>query len=246
MGFWPDGKRAAVSLTFDDARTSQADNGLPILDGHGLKASFYISPSNLMERREGWKKAVASGHELGNHTMHHPCTGHFAWSREHALEGMTLAHMENELVTANAVILHLTGYRATTFGYPCDETWVGRGAGVQSYVPLVAKHFACGRGGMPGGMLPDPAFLDLSLVPCTASDGASLDALKAMAERAAEAESWLVLCGHEIGPAGFQSTEAGVLDAFCGWLKTRPEFIVNTVAEVAGIIRNTRGNETRP
>ncbi len=27
---WPDGKRAAISLTFDDARFSQIDCGLPI------------------------------------------------------------------------------------------------------------------------------------------------------------------------------------------------------------------------
>jgi hypothetical protein len=29
---WPDGKRAAISLTFDDARFSQISQGMPILD----------------------------------------------------------------------------------------------------------------------------------------------------------------------------------------------------------------------
>jgi peptidoglycan/xylan/chitin deacetylase (PgdA/CDA1 family) len=243
VGYWPDGKRAAVSLTFDDARPSQVDNGLALLDGHGIRASFYVSPSNLMERRDGWKKAVAAGHELGNHTMHHPCTGHYKWSREHAIENMTLATMENEIVTANAVILHLTGYKALTFGYPCDQTWVGRGAAVQSYVPLVAKHFICGRGGMPEGTPVDPEWLDLALVPCVGSDGRSLDELKTAVERAVEAGSWLVPCGHEIGNPGFQVTDAGVLDAFCGWLKGRNDILVGTVAEVAGIIREKRGNK---
>ena len=32
---WPEGKHAAISLTFDDARISQVDNGLPILDEYG-------------------------------------------------------------------------------------------------------------------------------------------------------------------------------------------------------------------
>jgi peptidoglycan-N-acetylglucosamine deacetylase len=33
---WPDGARAAVSLSFDDARLSQVDVGLPILDRNGV------------------------------------------------------------------------------------------------------------------------------------------------------------------------------------------------------------------
>src|SRR5438132_1155772 len=33
---WPSGKRAAVSLTYDDALTSQLDHALPALAGHHL------------------------------------------------------------------------------------------------------------------------------------------------------------------------------------------------------------------
>ena len=36
---WPDGARAAVSLTFDDARPSQVDVGLPVFDRHGVKVT---------------------------------------------------------------------------------------------------------------------------------------------------------------------------------------------------------------
>ncbi|HCR92034.1 MAG TPA: hypothetical protein DIW50_16625, partial [Prolixibacteraceae bacterium] len=39
LGFqWPEGKKMAVSFTFDDARFSQADNGLPLFDKYGVKA----------------------------------------------------------------------------------------------------------------------------------------------------------------------------------------------------------------
>ena len=38
--FWPEGKTAALSLTFDDARLSQVDQGLPLLDSYGVKATF--------------------------------------------------------------------------------------------------------------------------------------------------------------------------------------------------------------
>src|SRR5262249_62034159 len=90
---WPDGKRAALSLSFDDARQSQVDVGLALLDKHNVKATFYVVPSAVERRLEGWKKIVASGHEIGNHSLNHPCTGNFAWSRQKALEDYTIEKM---------------------------------------------------------------------------------------------------------------------------------------------------------
>ena len=44
QGFaWPEGRRAAVSLSYDDAVPSQLDNAIPALDRHGLKGSFYLT-----------------------------------------------------------------------------------------------------------------------------------------------------------------------------------------------------------
>src|SRR5258705_3115561 len=40
---WPPGKKAAVSLTYDDALTSQLDNAAPALAGHHLRATFFIT-----------------------------------------------------------------------------------------------------------------------------------------------------------------------------------------------------------
>ena len=90
---WPAGKRAAISLTFDDARFSQIDNGLPLLDEYGTKATFYVLIRPLEERLSDWKKAAANGHEIGNHTMTHPCSGNFPFARERALENYTLEKM---------------------------------------------------------------------------------------------------------------------------------------------------------
>src|ERR1043165_7252823 len=94
---WPKGKRAALSLTFDDARLSQIDRGIPILDQHGVKATFYVSMRAMHQRIEGWKHAVANGHEVGNHTASHRCTGNFGWARSAALEDFDLARMEEDL-----------------------------------------------------------------------------------------------------------------------------------------------------
>ena len=83
---WPNGKRAALSLSFDDARLSQVDIGTKLFDKYGAKATFYVVPERMQHRLEGWKLAVESGHEIGNHTLYHPCTANFSWARDHALE----------------------------------------------------------------------------------------------------------------------------------------------------------------
>ncbi|NQT50540.1 polysaccharide deacetylase family protein, partial [bacterium] len=95
---WPEGQRAALSLTFDDARLSQVDRGIPILDSHGAKGTFYVSPGSARQRLEGWRAAVAAGHEIANHSLNHPCSGNFPFAREKALENYTLDEMERELL----------------------------------------------------------------------------------------------------------------------------------------------------
>jgi len=62
---WPEGRRAAVSLSFDDARLSQVDRGMTILDACGARATFYVSIAGVEERLEAWRLAVAGGHEIG-------------------------------------------------------------------------------------------------------------------------------------------------------------------------------------
>ena len=142
---WPGGKKCAVSLTFDDARPSQIDLGIPLLDRFGVKATFYVSPDALQERVDGWKRAAANGHEIGNHTMHHPCTGNYAFARSKTLEAYTLDQMARELDSASGLIRSLLSVQTVSFAYPCGQTFVGRGKKVKSYVPLVAGRFETGR-----------------------------------------------------------------------------------------------------
>src|SRR5262245_58380990 len=158
---WPEGKRAALSLSFDDARPSQVDVGLALLDKHKVKATFYVVPPSMERRLDGWKKVVASGHEIGNHSMNHPCTGNFAWSRQKALEDYTLDKMRAELQQANQRIKDLLGVTAESFAYPCGQTFVGRGVDTKSYVPIVASLFGSGRLWM-SEAANDPGFCDLA------------------------------------------------------------------------------------
>src|ERR671931_2018435 len=43
-GPWPGECRGAVSLTFDDGMRSQLETAIPLLDEHGLQATFYLNP----------------------------------------------------------------------------------------------------------------------------------------------------------------------------------------------------------
>jgi len=138
---WPEGKRAAVSLTFDDARGSQLDVGLPILARHGTRATFYVSMPALEGRIDRWREAAAAGHEIGNHSLRHPCSANFRWKTEDVLERYTLATIEAELLEANRRLSELFGATPRSFAYPCGQDFVGIGAERRSYVPVVARHF---------------------------------------------------------------------------------------------------------
>ena len=238
--FFPDGRRAALSLTFDDARLSQADVGLDLLDRAQTRATFYVSPANVEQRLERWRSAVAAGHEIGNHTVSHPCTGNFPWSRSRAVEEMSLAQMDRELTGANEVIRQLLGVTPRTYAYPCGLTYVGRGLQHMSYVPLVAKHFVAGRL-FRSEASNDPAFCDLAHLFAVEGDNCSFEQYKVLVDAAIEQGQWLVFAGHEIGEAGRQTTLVPALKELCRYCEDCQDLIwVDTVDKVASHIASLR------
>lgn len=234
---WPNGKRAAVSLSFDDARTSQVDTGLALFAQHHVKVTFFLQAENISKRLEGWKKAVAEGHEISNHTITHPCTGNYAFSRHNALEDYSLETMAGQLDGANAEIERLLGVKPLTFAYPCGLKFVGRGLDVRSYVPLVAERFLVGRGYLDESPN-DPAFCDLSQAMGTPFDDLTFDQMKDLVEKAATDGRWIIFIGHEIGQRGFQVTDADALGKLCDYLNDPANGIwLGTVAEIGGYVR---------
>jgi peptidoglycan/xylan/chitin deacetylase (PgdA/CDA1 family) len=207
---WPEGKRVALSLTFDDGRPSQVDAGTALLDEYGVKATFYVVPTAVQQRLDGWKQAVASGHEIGNHSVQHPCTGNFAWARTKALEDYTLKKMQQELTEANRQIKSLLGVQPEVFAYPCGQKFVGRGRSTKSYVPVVATLFRSGRGWLDEGPN-DPSFCDPAQLTGMEMDGKEFEEILALLENARETGQWLVLAGHEMGTDGRQTTRLATL-----------------------------------
>ncbi len=238
---WPSGKRCAVSLTFDDARLSQPDAGIPLLDRLGIKATFYVSPDDLARRVDGWKAAVRAGHEVGNHTMTHPCTGNYAFSLRNALEDYTLERMAREIDDASRTIEAALGVKPDSFAYPCGQTFVGRGREVRSYVPLVAERFATARGWL-GEDANDPAVCDLVQLLGMESDGKTFEQVKPLLDKAAGEGRWLILAGHEMAEGDYQTTSLKMLEALGRYVNDPANGIwVDTVSRVGRYIRERRG-----
>jgi peptidoglycan/xylan/chitin deacetylase (PgdA/CDA1 family) len=101
-----------VSLSFDDARTSQVERGLVLLKKEGVRVTFFVNPEHVKKRLAGWKQAVADGHEIGNHSLAHSCTGNYPAFLQNALENYDLRMMAHELDGANDQIQKLLGVKA--------------------------------------------------------------------------------------------------------------------------------------
>ena len=240
---WPEGKKMALSLTFDDARPSQVDNGIPILDSYGVKATFYVTPGRIDERLSGWKSAVENGHEIGNHTLNHPCSGNFPWARHKSLEGMRLRDIAREIEGADEAIESLLGVTPETFAYPCGQTFVGRGAGLQSYIPLIHTLYLAGRCWMSEGPN-DPVFCDPANLFAVELDGKDFDEVLQIISGASESGSWLILAGHEIGNPGSQTTWESTLEQICKYAGDPENGI--WIAPVNTIVKYISENVHRP
>ncbi len=243
---WPDGKKAAVSLSYDDARLSQVDNGLALFKKEGVKVTFFVQARGVAKRLAGWKQAVADGHEIGNHSLTHPCTGNYSFSRHNALESYDLAMMAHQLDGANEEIYRQLGVKPQTFAYPCGQKFVGKGAGVKSYVPLVAERFLAGRGDRDESPN-DPLVCDLAQAMGTRFDDMDFSQIKKIVDDAVHEGRWVIFVGHEIGDRGSQTTDAKAIEALCDYLKNPGTGVwLGTVQEIASYIRKQRENANHP
>jgi peptidoglycan/xylan/chitin deacetylase (PgdA/CDA1 family) len=241
---WPPGVRGALSLTFDDSRPSQIEQGVPLFDRFGVHATFYVMPEAVRRLREDWRRAVAGGHEAGGHTLSHPCSCNFGFSASESwgLENMTLDQMDAEMRDSNAQIKELLGVQPVGFAYPCGQKFVGRGERLRSYVPLVARHYLTGRGWR-DEYFNAPDRCDLAQLSGVEFDGLDFEDVQPQIDAAATTGNWLVLAGHDIGAdARHQVTKVPTLEAICAYCRDPANGVwIDTVGAVGAYVRKTRG-----
>lgn len=72
---WLNGKKGAVSLTFDDGSSKQRTLIIPELNKRKLRGTFFLIKSYFDKRWdkwENWLPVIAQGHEIGSHSVTHP------------------------------------------------------------------------------------------------------------------------------------------------------------------------------
>lgn len=161
---WPDGCEVAVSLTFDGGLAPQLNFAVPLLNKLGFKATFYLNPrEDYRETLKPWREVSEQGHEIGNHSLTHPCSCNFSFSRnaENCLEKMSLDDIREDILEAHRRITEVIPSGSKTFAYPCYETSVGRGLTKKSYVPIVAGIFVAARSLGERRYANSPLFCDL-------------------------------------------------------------------------------------
>ncbi|WP_296948033.1 polysaccharide deacetylase family protein [uncultured Massilia sp.] len=238
---WPDGVRAAVSLSYDDALDSQLDHAIPALDRAGLKGSFYLQLSNpaVKARMAAWRAAAARGHELGNHSLFHQCSGKapgHGWVQpERDLDTTGAGQMRDQVVLANTMLAAIDGHdeRARTYTVPCGDRLA---AGVD-YLPLVAGEFVGIKVGGGDGVVPSMAVLDPLAVPVLAPEGLSGKALIAIVERAGRAGTMVNFTFHGVGGDYIVTSDAAHRE-LVDWLAAhRREYWTATFRDLMGYVR---------
>ena len=193
------GKKCAVVLTYDDALNTHLDNVIPLLDSLGMKATFYLSASfpGCKNRLEDWKKAAAKGHELGNHTLWHPCLGNLpgrAWvTPENDMSKYTVKRMVNESVMTNIFLQALDGKTERTFAYPCGDMKIGDTA----YMDSMHNDFIAARAVREQMHTIDK--IDLYNIDCYAMNNATAAQMEALVQQAMQTNTLLVFLFHGVG-----------------------------------------------
>ena len=204
---WPNGAKAAVVFTYDDGLDCDLDVVVPQLDEFGLKGTFFCtgnSPS-LYNRTEEWRAITKRGHELGNHTLFHPCdgTGQDWVKPEYDLRTYTPEQIVAELKTANTLLKAIDGKTERSYGYTCSH-FVANGVDFTDSIKNIFVAARCDG--------PIPEIMDgykTWKTPSSMSVDPEIDDLIAKVEEAKAKGTIVVFMFHNVG-GGYLNTAADV------------------------------------
>lgn len=233
QSFWPEGKTAAIVLTYDDAMSSQLDIAVPQLATAGLKGTFFLSGGMAPDYMRRWREVQRAGHELGNHSLFHPCPKSILPDRPlYSTETYDVDRMLLEIAIMNSILYGIDGQEARNYSAPCSQMLVG---GVDYTDALrrtgVFKHLR--TGGDPfNSVVADPKTLDTFKVPSWGpTDSPNGPQLIAYVERVRAAHGLGVLQFHGVG-GQYLSVSADAHAKLLAHLVTHPDVWVAPFGEV--------------
>ncbi|MCD6286978.1 MAG: polysaccharide deacetylase family protein [Anaerolineae bacterium] len=228
---WPQGQSCAVSLTYDDGLPVHYDLVGPLLELYGLRGTFYVpAASDVRVHPECWRLLARRGHELGNHSLFHPCTRlpeRESWLEPwQDLRSYTLHRLHEELATANLILQLLDSQTERTYGNTCCETKVGRDDARTSMAPVLQELFVAARGPLNRQVVDVRQPVDLHRLGHFSGDGLTFEAIKAEIENAAEIGGWSVWMMHGVGPDTHRLyIEPAEHEKLVQWLGTNKELV---------------------
>ncbi|MEO5564777.1 MAG: polysaccharide deacetylase family protein [Chitinophagaceae bacterium] len=219
------GKKCAVILTYDDAINQHLDNAIPVLDSLGLKATFYLTAfsTSMQTRMDDWKKLAVTGHELGNHTIYHPCTGGpgRTWIKpEYDLRNYTLQRIVDESRMTNVFLRALDGKTKRTFAYTCGDMKVRD----SSFMNNMKDDFVAARAVR--NQMHKINEIDLYNVDCYMVNGETGAQLIEWAKKAMATNSLLVILFHGVGGGNSLNVSLPAHREFLQWLKQNEKDIM--------------------
>lgn len=149
---WPKGRKAVVSLTYDDGISTHPGEVAPLLETYGLRGTFYAPlQSDINNNPLAWRKLAERGHEIGNHTVYHPCWNvkgkYDSWLPESLnLVNYDEDHWMDEITAANEGLFLIDGRTRRTFGNTCFDNYMGPERDPICLEPLIARAFEAARG----------------------------------------------------------------------------------------------------
>ena len=192
------GKKCAVVLTYDDAINQHLDNAIPLLDSLRFKGTFYVTAfsQSMQARLNEWRKLATNGHELGNHTLYHPCIGGKGreWvSKEYDMNNYTVRRMVDETRMTNLFLQALDGKTKRTFAFTCGDMKIGD----SSFINAMKNDFVAARA------VRDEMHklneINLYNVDCYMVNSHSFEQMKEWVDKAIQTNSLLVILFHGVG-----------------------------------------------
>jgi sialate O-acetylesterase len=232
------GKKCAVVVTYDDAIDQHLDNAIPVLDSLGLKATFYITAfsSTMQSRMHDWKKVAVRGHELGNHTLFHPCFGGGTrgWViSEYDLRNYTVRRMVDEAKMTNLFLQSLDGKTRRTFAFTCGDMKIGD----TSFIDSMKQDFVAARAVR--NEMHRINEIDLYNIDCYVVNGESGAQLIDWVKKAMETHSLLVILFHGVGGGNILNVSLPAHRQFLQYLKQNEKNImITTMIKAADHIKS--------
>jgi peptidoglycan-N-acetylglucosamine deacetylase len=230
---WPKGKVAAIVLTYDDALPSQLDIAIPQLDAARLKGTFFLSGRLTPAALSRWQKAQRKGHELGNHSINHPCPRAMLPDRaDHHADDYSVERMLDEVAAMNIALSALDGRDSRMYSVPCSQMLVGGADYTDALRRSKLVKYARTGGDAWKSVVADPSKLDMFQVPSYGPvDKPGAAELIAYIERVRAARGLGVLQFHGVG-GDYLEVTAEAHAELLKHLRRSPDIWVGTFQDV--------------